>query len=122
MKNVLIVLLAAFTNVGTVICLKKAKFALVHALPSAGWIAGIALTIVTAQYLMCWADVRGASLGLIMSCIIVLVMLSAVLMQARAPSGKITLLSPTELPPLEGIGYGLTVTGIFIVGISRSLS
>ncbi|VGO19126.1 hypothetical protein [Pontiella sulfatireligans] len=122
MKIFLIVLVAAISNIGTVLCLKKAKFALVSGCPATGWLAGIALTIVTTQYLMCWADVWGASLGFVMSFIIVLVMLSAVLVNVQVPSGRLELLSPAGLPVLESIGYGLAVVGIFLVGISKNLA
>lgn len=118
----LIVLPAAISNIGTVLCLKKAKFAVVNGDPVVGWLAGVALTIVVAQFLMCWADVRGASLGLVMSGIIVLVMLTAVLIDVQGPGGALTLLSPSGLPILESSGYGLAVAGIFMVGISKSMA
>lgn len=121
MKEWLIVLPAAISNIGTVICLKKAKFALLNGEPVAAWLAGIALTIVAAQYLMCWADVRGTSLGLVMSGIIVLVMLSAALIDVEAPDGVLRLLPPSGLPVVESVGYGLAVTGIFLVGFSKNM-
>ena len=122
MKSLFIVLPAAISNVGTVICLKKAKFSLTHGHPAMPWFIGVALTIVTAQYLMCWADVRGVSLGFVMSSIIVLVMLAAVLVEVHVPSGHLTLSNPAGLPALEQIGYGLAIGGIFLVGISKGLS
>ncbi|MDF7826735.1 hypothetical protein P4B35_22095 [Pontiellaceae bacterium B12227] len=118
MNIYLLTLIATVSNVGTIICIKKCKFALLNELPAIAWMIGIAGSILVTQFLLLWADVKGASLGLVISVVIALVMITAAFIGIDAVSGKMGLMLK-HMAPLEIGGYMLAILGIFLIGISQ---
>ncbi len=118
MNIYLLTLIATASNVGTIICIKKCKFSVLNELPVIAGMIGIAVTILIAQFLLLWSDVKGASLGLVISVVIALVMITAALIGIDDVSGKMVL-TLKHMAPLEIAGYALAILGVFLVGISQ---
>ncbi|MEI6892490.1 MAG: hypothetical protein V5783_09995 [Pontiella sp.] len=121
MNVYLLTLIATVSNIGTIICLKKCKFAVLNELPVAAWMFGIALTIVVTQFLLLWSDVKGASLGLVISIVIAAVMITAAFVTADELTGRLSL-TLKHLAPLEIGGYALAILGVFLVGLSQQMT
>lgn len=121
MKVALLTLIAAACNVGTIVCIKKCKHALADGGPAMVWALGIAVTILATQFLLLWADVKGASLGLAVSVIIVSVMIAAVFMGIDESTGRLVFVSLKQIPAMETAGYLLAVIGVLLVGISQQV-
>ena len=77
------------------------------------------MSILATQFLLLWADVKGASLGLVVSVVIALVMISAAFVGVERETGRLVLVSVKGMPLLEVVGYGLAVAGVLLVGISQ---
>ena len=120
MNIIMITLLAAFSNVLTVVCIKKCKFAVLSEGPMVLWLLGIAVTIVLTQFLLLWADVKGASLGLAIAFIVTFVMISAAFLDVDK-DGRLIMISLKGVPILQVAGYGLAVLGVLVVGISQQI-
>lgn len=121
MNVVFLTLVAAACNVGTIACIKKCKHAVASGQPWAAWILGISITILATQFLLLWADIKGASLGLVVSFVIASVMIAAALMGVDGESGRLQINSLRHLPVLEAVGYGVAVLGVLLVGLSQQL-
>lgn len=119
MNIVLLTLIATLCNVGTIACIKKCKHAISAGQPVIIWVAGIAVSILATQFLLLWADVKGASLGLVVSVVIALVMITAAFVSVDGESGRLILVSMKGVPMLEVVGYCLAVAGVLLVGISQ---
>lgn len=120
MNIYLLTLIATASNVGTIICIKKCKFAVLNGLPVVLWMLGISITILITQFLLLRADIRGASLGLVISFVIAFVMITAAFIGIDE-TGKMAL-SLKDLAPLEIGGYVLAILGVLLVGVSQQLS
>lgn len=119
MNIVLLTLIATLCNVGTIACIKKCKHAISVGQPVFVWVAGIAVSILATQFLLLWADVKGASLGLVVSVVIALVMITAAFVSVDGESGRLVLVSLKGVAKLEVVGYGLAVAGVLLVGVSQ---
>ncbi|VGO14251.1 hypothetical protein PDESU_02810 [Pontiella desulfatans] len=119
MNNVMLTLVAAACNVGTIACIKKCKYAVAGGQSALYWVLGIAGTILATQYLVLWADIKGASLGLAISFVIVSVMIAAAIMGVDGESGRLIVLPLKHIPVLESTGYVLAVVGVLLVGVSQ---
>ncbi|VGO23033.1 hypothetical protein [Pontiella sulfatireligans] len=120
-NNILLTLIAAVCNVGTIACIKKCKHAVANSQPMVVWMLGIAITILATQFLVLRADIKGASLGLAVSFIIAFVMIGAAIMGVDEESGRLTVVSLKTIPLLETVGYGCAVFGVMLVGISQQV-
>jgi hypothetical protein len=119
MNIYLLTLIAAASNVGTVICIKKCKFVVLSGNPMVFWLLGIAASIVCTQFLLLWADVKGASLGLAVAFVVVFVMVTAAFLDTEPETGRLILISLKGVPMLQIVGYALAVLGVLFIGISQ---
>lgn len=119
MNVVVLTLIATLSNVGTIACIKKCKYALLNGGAAIPWMGGIIVTILATQFLLLWADVKGASLGLAVSFVIVSVMIASALFDIDKESGRFFVQHPGQLPLLAMAGYGLAVAGVLLVGLSQ---
>ncbi len=121
MNTYLLTVIAAACNVGTIICIKKCKFGVLNGLPVSVWMLGIAATILATQFLLLRADIKGASLGLVVSVVIASVMVAAAFIGLDEETGKLAL-TLKHLAPLEIAGYALAVLGVLLVGVSQQIN
>ena len=119
MNVYLITLIATTCNIGTILCIKKCKQALGAGASVFPWLLGIAVSILATQYLLLWADVKGASLGLAVSVVIVSVMIAAAFTDIHPETGRLAFLSVKTMPIASLVGYGLAVLGVLLVGWSQ---
>ena len=117
----MLTIIAASCNVGTIACIKKCKHAVATGQPMAAWILGIAVTILATQFLLLRADIKGASLGLVLAVIIVSVMIAAAFMGVDGETGRLTFISFKQIPTMEIGGYLLAIIGVLLVGTSQQL-
>jgi hypothetical protein len=121
MNIVMLTLIAALCNVGTIACIRKCKHAVAGDEPAAVWILGIVVTILATQFLLLRADIKGASLGLAVSFVIASVMIAAAFMGIDESTGCLVFISPRGMPFLETAGYLLAVAGVLLVGVSQQM-
>jgi hypothetical protein len=118
MNGIAIILAAVLCNMGTIACIKKCRHVLSVGDPAWLWLLGIAVTVVTTQYLLLWADLKGISLGLAISSVIVCVMITAALLDTDT-EGRLVIVSLKTISAVALAGYLLAVAGILLVGVAE---
>lgn len=121
MNSPLLALVAAVCNVGTIACIKMCKHAAANGPPMAVWILGIAVAILATQFLLLRADIKGASLGRVVSAVIASVMVAAPFMGIDDATGHLPFVLLKEMPLMETGGYVPAVIGVLLFCVSQQM-